>query len=167
MRSRPFLLTALIWQTFAANPSLEELVGEATHIFVMTRDHKRLIELLFPEAAEKTYLLREFEPGRPGRARPDRTWPRNLRTMSRHTQKGSSSAPAIYRKSNHDNRFSCPRGRHQTHPRNGRPADRRCHPQGTPSLPRRQLRKLVNQRMNLTVFGSLPRRQLRNAKRWQ
>ena len=37
----------------------------ATHIFVMTRDHKRMIELLFPEACEKTYLLREFEPGAP------------------------------------------------------------------------------------------------------
>jgi glycine hydroxymethyltransferase len=50
---------------FRSQPLSEELVGEATHIFVMTRDHKRLIELLFPEAAEKTYLLREFEPGAP------------------------------------------------------------------------------------------------------
>jgi glycine hydroxymethyltransferase len=31
----------------------------------MTRDHKHMIELLFPEACEKTYLLREFEPGAP------------------------------------------------------------------------------------------------------
>ncbi|MGA7881503.1 MAG: aminotransferase class I/II-fold pyridoxal phosphate-dependent enzyme, partial [Terrimicrobiaceae bacterium] len=50
---------------FRSQPLSEELVGEATQIFVMTRDHKRLIELLFPEAAEKTYLLREFEPGAP------------------------------------------------------------------------------------------------------
>jgi glycine hydroxymethyltransferase len=50
---------------FRSQPLSEELVGQATHIFVMTRDHKRLIELLFPEAAEKTYLLREFEPGAP------------------------------------------------------------------------------------------------------
>jgi glycine hydroxymethyltransferase len=50
---------------FRSQPLSEELVREATHIFVMTRDHKRLIELLFPEAAEKTYLLREFEPGAP------------------------------------------------------------------------------------------------------
>jgi glycine hydroxymethyltransferase len=50
---------------FRSQPLSEELVGQATHIFVMTRDHKRLIELHFPEAAEKTYLLREFEPGAP------------------------------------------------------------------------------------------------------
>ncbi len=50
---------------FRSQPVSEELVRQATHIFVMTRDHKRLIELLFPEAGEKTYLLREFEPGSP------------------------------------------------------------------------------------------------------
>ena len=50
---------------FRSQPVSEELVRQATHIFVMTRDHKRLIELFFPEAAEKTYLLREFEPGAP------------------------------------------------------------------------------------------------------
>ncbi|MGB8464893.1 MAG: hypothetical protein WCE49_08115, partial [Terrimicrobiaceae bacterium] len=51
--------------TFRSQPVSEELVRQATHIFVMTRDHKRLIELFFPEAVEKTYLLREFEPGAP------------------------------------------------------------------------------------------------------
>ncbi len=50
---------------FRSQPVSEELVRQATHIFVMTRDHKRLIELFFPEAVEKTYLLREFEPGAP------------------------------------------------------------------------------------------------------
>jgi protein-tyrosine-phosphatase len=43
---------------FRSQPLSEELVGEATHIFVMTRDHKRLIELLFPEAAEDLPLAR-------------------------------------------------------------------------------------------------------------
>ena len=50
---------------FRSQPVSEDLVRAATHIFVMTRDHKRMIELLFPEACEKTYLLREFEPGAP------------------------------------------------------------------------------------------------------
>jgi glycine hydroxymethyltransferase len=50
---------------FRSKPVSEELVRQATHIFVMTRDHKRLLELFFPEAGEKTYLLREFEPGSP------------------------------------------------------------------------------------------------------
>ena len=50
---------------FRSQPVSEELVRKATHIFAMTRDHKRLIELFFPEAGEKTYLLREFEPGAP------------------------------------------------------------------------------------------------------
>jgi glycine hydroxymethyltransferase len=50
---------------FRSQPVSEELVRQATHIFAMTRDHKRLIELFFPEAGEKTYLVREFEPGAP------------------------------------------------------------------------------------------------------
>jgi glycine hydroxymethyltransferase len=50
---------------FRSQPVSDDLVRQATHIFVMTRDHKRMIELLFPEACEKTYLLREFEPGAP------------------------------------------------------------------------------------------------------
>jgi glycine hydroxymethyltransferase len=50
---------------FRSQPVSEELVRQATHIFVMTRDHKRLLELFFPEAGDKTYLLREFEPGAP------------------------------------------------------------------------------------------------------
>lgn len=51
--------------SFRSQPVSEDLVRQATHIFVMTRDHKRMIELLFPDACEKTYLLREFEPGAP------------------------------------------------------------------------------------------------------
>jgi glycine hydroxymethyltransferase len=50
---------------FRSQPVSEELVQQATHIFAMTRDHKRLIELFFPEAGEKIHLLREFEPGAP------------------------------------------------------------------------------------------------------
>ncbi|MCB1096204.1 MAG: ribose 5-phosphate isomerase B [Verrucomicrobiae bacterium] len=38
------------------------LAAEATHIFVMTEGHFRAIEMLFPEAAEKTYLVCEFAP---------------------------------------------------------------------------------------------------------
>ena len=50
---------------FRSQPVSEELVQNATHIFVMTRDHKRLLELFFPEAAGKTRLVREFENGSP------------------------------------------------------------------------------------------------------
>jgi glycine hydroxymethyltransferase len=38
------------------------LAAEATHIFVMTEGHFRAIEMLFPEAADKTYLVCEFAP---------------------------------------------------------------------------------------------------------
>ena len=51
--------------TFRSQPVSDELVQKATHIFVMTRDHKRLLELFYPEAAGKTRLIREFESGSP------------------------------------------------------------------------------------------------------
>jgi RpiB/LacA/LacB family sugar-phosphate isomerase len=44
-----------------SQPLTEELVEEATHIVVMTRGHLEAIQMYFPEAAEKTYLLREFD----------------------------------------------------------------------------------------------------------
>ncbi|PTX97189.1 serine hydroxymethyltransferase [Spartobacteria bacterium LR76] len=50
---------------FRSQPVTEKLVEEATHIFVMTRDHRRLLELFFPEASGKTYLVREFDNGSP------------------------------------------------------------------------------------------------------
>jgi glycine hydroxymethyltransferase len=50
---------------FRSRPVTEALVKKATHIFVMTRDHRRLLEMYFPEAAEKTYLVREFEKNSP------------------------------------------------------------------------------------------------------
>lgn len=50
---------------FRSQPVTEELVEQATHIFVMTRDHRRLLELFFPEASGKTYLVREFDNGSP------------------------------------------------------------------------------------------------------
>lgn len=40
-----------------------ELIAEATHIFGMTLGHKRAIEMLFPSAAEKTFLVRELADG--------------------------------------------------------------------------------------------------------
>ena len=42
-------------------PLSEELVQEASCIIAMTRSHMESIQYLFPEAAEKTFLLREFE----------------------------------------------------------------------------------------------------------
>ncbi len=44
-----------------SQPLTEELVESATHIFVMTRGHREAIQMYFPEAADKTYLLREFD----------------------------------------------------------------------------------------------------------
>jgi glycine hydroxymethyltransferase len=42
-------------------PLSEDLVREASCIIAMTRSHMESIHYLFPEAAEKTFLLREFE----------------------------------------------------------------------------------------------------------
>lgn len=40
-----------------------ELIQESTHIFGMTIGHKQAIEMLFPAAAEKTFLIRELADG--------------------------------------------------------------------------------------------------------
>jgi len=50
---------------FRSQPVSDELVQKASHIFVMTRDHMRMLELFYPEAAGKTRLIREFENGSP------------------------------------------------------------------------------------------------------
>jgi glycine hydroxymethyltransferase len=44
-----------------SQPLSEELVQEASCIIAMTRSHMESIQYLFPDAAEKTFLLREFE----------------------------------------------------------------------------------------------------------
>ena len=44
-----------------SQPLSEELVREASCIIAMTRSHLESIQYLFPEAAEKSFLLREFE----------------------------------------------------------------------------------------------------------
>src|SRR5260370_1356744 len=44
-----------------SQPLSEELVREASCIIAMTRSHMVSIQYLFPDAAEKTFLLREFE----------------------------------------------------------------------------------------------------------
>jgi glycine hydroxymethyltransferase len=49
--------------TIRSKPLTERLVQEATWIIAMTRGHLDSIFYQYPEAAEKTYLLREFEPG--------------------------------------------------------------------------------------------------------
>jgi len=46
---------------FRSQPLTATLVDWATHIFGMTGSHLETIHLLFPQSAEKTYLLREFE----------------------------------------------------------------------------------------------------------
>ena len=42
-----------------SQPLSEELVEKATHIFAMTRGHLETIQLVFPEAADKTFLVCE------------------------------------------------------------------------------------------------------------
>jgi len=44
-----------------SQPLSEELISEASCIIAMTRSHLESIQYLFPEAAEKSFLLREFE----------------------------------------------------------------------------------------------------------
>jgi glycine hydroxymethyltransferase len=44
-----------------SQPLTATLVDQATHIFAMTGTHLETIQTLFPQTAEKTFLLREFE----------------------------------------------------------------------------------------------------------
>src|SRR6266699_5625179 len=44
-----------------SQPVTATLVDQATHIFAMTGAHLETIQLLFPDGAEKSFLLREFE----------------------------------------------------------------------------------------------------------
>jgi glycine hydroxymethyltransferase len=46
---------------FRSQPLTATLVDRATHIFAMTASHLETIHLLFPQGANKTFLLREFE----------------------------------------------------------------------------------------------------------
>ena len=48
---------------FRSQPLTGELAGRADAIFVMTQMHRDLILAFFPEAAEKTYLLTQFQEG--------------------------------------------------------------------------------------------------------
>src|SRR5713226_9175895 len=44
-----------------SQPLAADLVDRATHIFAMTGAHLETIHMLFPNGAEKTFLIREFE----------------------------------------------------------------------------------------------------------
>jgi protein-tyrosine-phosphatase len=48
-----------------SQPVTEDLLDRATHVVVMTDDHRRLLDLFFPEAMDKVTLLRADEPGSP------------------------------------------------------------------------------------------------------
>jgi glycine hydroxymethyltransferase len=45
---------------FRSQPVTEELLESCSHVFTMTQDHYRLIDLLFPEHVDKVRLLGEF-----------------------------------------------------------------------------------------------------------
>lgn len=47
---------------FRSQSLTRDLVNDATHIFCMTRGHRAAIEMLYPKAADKTYLVCEFCP---------------------------------------------------------------------------------------------------------
>src|SRR5947199_6218108 len=44
-----------------SQPLTAALIDRATHIFAMTGAHLETIQMLFPQGAEKSFLLREFE----------------------------------------------------------------------------------------------------------
>lgn len=44
-----------------SQPVTEKLIGQFDFIFAMTRDHQRLMEMLFPTSRDKVRLLREFD----------------------------------------------------------------------------------------------------------
>lgn len=48
--------------THRSHPLTRALVDAATLIIVMTRVHRAQVELLFPDAREKVYLLKTFDP---------------------------------------------------------------------------------------------------------
>jgi glycine hydroxymethyltransferase len=50
-------------RSFRSQPVTEELLERCSHVFTMTRDHRRMIDLLFPEHGEKVRLLGEFSRG--------------------------------------------------------------------------------------------------------
>jgi glycine hydroxymethyltransferase len=45
---------------FRSRQVTDDLVARASHIVAMTREHARLLDLFFPEAAGKLYLMRDF-----------------------------------------------------------------------------------------------------------
>jgi glycine hydroxymethyltransferase len=47
---------------FRSQPLTEDIVAQATWIFAMTRSHLDTIHLLFPEAADRAYLVCELDP---------------------------------------------------------------------------------------------------------
>ena len=48
-----------------SQPVTEDLLDRATHIFVMTDDHRRLLDLFFPEVSGRVVLVLGDEPGSP------------------------------------------------------------------------------------------------------
>ena len=50
---------------FRSQPLTEDLLEKASHVFVMTREHQRLVDMFFPEFIHKVRLLRFDEKGTP------------------------------------------------------------------------------------------------------
>ncbi len=50
---------------FRSQPLTEDLLEKASHIFVMTREHERLVDMFYPEYMHKVRLLRFDEQGTP------------------------------------------------------------------------------------------------------
>src|SRR6266850_1489109 len=58
MKTVLFVCTGNVWRSPMLTP---ELVSQADYIFGMTHNHIDTVMLLYPHAAEKTFLLREFD----------------------------------------------------------------------------------------------------------
>ena len=50
---------------FRSQPLTEDLLEKASHVFVMTREHERLVDMFYPEYIHKVRLLRFDEKGAP------------------------------------------------------------------------------------------------------
>jgi glycine hydroxymethyltransferase len=50
---------------FRSQPLTEDLLEKASHVFVMTREHERLVDMFYPEYMQKVRLLRFDEKGAP------------------------------------------------------------------------------------------------------
>jgi glycine hydroxymethyltransferase len=99
---------------FRSQPMTDELVDEATWIFAMTRSHLDTIHLLFPEAIDKTYLVREFDPASGGALDIPDPIGLGLDAYERTRDILNSSLPGVLSFINHQSNYMNPQASPQT-----------------------------------------------------